>query len=85
MQTTDAKAKDVGSLRVAMCQVYTEEWAIDANLARTLGALEEAAAEGAELAITPECVLHGYASADSEDYAERMLDVAEPLDGRNVP
>jgi predicted amidohydrolase len=84
MQTTDAKARGVPSLRVAMCQVYTEEWAIDANLARTLEALEEAAAEGAELAITPECVLHGYASADCQDYADRMLDIAEPPDGPNL-
>jgi len=49
-----------------------------------LGALEEAAAGGAELAITPECVLHGYASTDSEGYPERMLEIAERLDGRNL-
>jgi len=67
-----------------MCQVYTEEWAVESNLLRTIEALEEAAAHGAELAITPECVLHGYASSESENYAERMLEIAEPLDGRNL-
>ena len=43
------------TLRVAMCQVYTEEWAVDANLRRTLESLHEAKRLGADLAITPEC------------------------------
>ena len=76
MKTPDIYENSPPSIRVAMCQVYTEAWAIEANLARTLEALEEATAQGADLAITPECVLHGYASTESEDCGKRMLDIA---------
>jgi predicted amidohydrolase len=71
-------------LRVALCQVYTEQWNVAANLERTLAALDEAARQGAELAITPECVLHGYGFDGVDDYRARMLEVAERLDGPNV-
>lgn len=72
-----------GVLRTALCQVYTEPWAVRDNLGRTLAALDEAAAKGAALAITPECVLHGYAGK-GEDYSERMHEVAEPADGETI-
>jgi len=71
-------------LKLALCQVRTEEWAVSENLRRTLSALEEAAARGAQLAITPECVLHGYASNNSKDFRRRMMRVAERLDGPNL-
>ncbi len=70
-------------MRVAMCQVRTKQWALGENLERTLKALEEASAKGAELAITPECVLHGYAEK-CPDFRERMLEVAEPVDGESM-
>jgi predicted amidohydrolase len=74
------------TLRVALCQVHTEDWAIDANVKRTMEALEEAAEQGAELAITPECVVHGYGYADlkADFFPARMLEIAEHLDGPNI-
>lgn len=59
-------------LRVAMCQVLTKAWDMEGNLVRTLDALRDAAAQGAELAITPECVLHGYGDARSPEDKERL-------------
>jgi len=47
-------------LRVALCQVHTAAWDCDGNTQRTLAALQDAARHGADLAVTPECVLHGY-------------------------
>ena len=73
-------------LTVALCQIRTEEWARDGNLSRTLDALDDAAG-AAELAITPECVLHGYpgrGGMQRSEYAERMLAIAETVDGPSV-
>lgn len=74
-------ASDVESppINVALCQVYTEQWAAAENTRRTLEALDEAADRGAHLAITPECVLHGYAER-CEDYEGRMCEAAVPLE-----
>jgi predicted amidohydrolase len=60
-------------LRLAMCQVLTKAWDMEGNLGRTLDALREAAAQGAELAITPECVLHGYGDARTDEEKARLL------------
>ena len=74
------------TLRVALCQVHTEDWAIDANVKRTMEAMEQAAEQGAELAITPECVIHGYGYANlkEDSFPARMLEIAERLDGPNI-
>ena len=69
------------SLMVGLCQIKTEEWAVDRNLRRTLEALDEAAAGGAELAITPECVLNGYPGDQSPAARERFGASAVLLDG----
>jgi len=70
-------------LRVALCQVQTEPWETEQNLLRTIASLEEAAKKGAELAITPECVLHGYPKVGPDDY-ERVRAAAESLDGHSM-
>ena len=46
-------------LKLGICQIYTEAWDLEGNFQRTLAALKDAASQGAQLAITPECVLHG--------------------------
>lgn len=71
------------SLKVGICQVYTEQWAVEDNLRRTIEAIEAAAEQGAEIAITPECVLHAYAEK-GDNFFERLLEVAEPIDGKNM-
>jgi predicted amidohydrolase len=81
-KTPDIYADNPPLLRVAMCQIRTEEWDIEGNLARTLAALAEAAAEGAQLAVTPECVLHGYGF--EREGTPRVLDLADTPDSANV-
>ncbi len=68
-------------LKVALCQIYTEKWAAEDNLKRTVAAIETAAQKGAEIAVTPECVLLGYPIDDSPAPHSRLLKSAEPLDG----
>jgi len=81
MITPDMDSQDAPCLNVGLCQVYTEAWAVEENLERTLTALAQARAEGAEFAIVPECVLHGYGPTNADGYRDRMLEIAEPLDG----
>ena len=76
------------SLKVGICQIYTEQWAFEDNLRRTMEAIETAAGKGAEIAITPECVLHGFArpAADmtKSQFHKKLRKVSEPLDGPTI-
>ena len=76
------------TLKIGMCQVYTEEWAVDANIKRTLEAIDLAANQGAEIAITPECVFHAYPMDDSKgksgSFRKRLYDIAESPDGEHL-
>lgn len=75
-------------IKIGMCQVYTEEWAVEANIKRTLEAIDLAATLGAEIAITPECVFHGYAfdntNGKSETFRKKLYDIAESPDGEHL-
>jgi predicted amidohydrolase len=77
------QSKDDFTFRVGLCQIYTEEWAVKENLERTLAAIEEAAFQGADLAITPECVIQGYPSR-TKNYEQRMREAAVPADGKTL-
>lgn len=70
--------------RVGLCQVETRPWDIEGNTSRLLTAMDEAAAQGAEVIITPECVLHGYAFEDAETTLRRTAELAETAEGPNV-
>lgn len=84
-QTTPTSAtEDFDILRVGLCQVYTEPWAVEDNLNRTIAAIEEAAAQGAEVAVTPEAVVLGYPDHDSEQARLRFRALAEPVDGARM-
>ncbi len=72
---------DPATLRLGLCQVYTRQWDVEGNFERALASLEEAARQGADLAVTPECVIHGYGFDTVEDYEAEMTRVAEPLEG----
>src|SRR5665648_49786 len=76
------------TLKIGMCQVYTEEWAVEANITRTLEAIDLAAKQGAEIAVTPECVFHAYPMDDSkgksESFRRRLYDLAESPDGEHL-
>ncbi len=81
-KTPDLDRYDGPRLRVALCQVGTQPWDVAGNVSRTLDALEESAAAGAQLAVTPECVIHGYGWA--HDVESRLAGAAEPIDGPSV-
>ncbi len=81
----DIYAPNSPALRLGLCQVWTEAWDVEGNLERTLTALEEAASQGAQLTITPECVFHGYGLGENqEDTGRRLEEVAEPLNGSRI-
>ncbi|HYF48781.1 MAG TPA: carbon-nitrogen hydrolase family protein [Planctomycetota bacterium] len=69
------------TFKLAMCQIATEQWAVDANFQRTIAALEQAGQRRAHLAITPECVLTGYGDHDQKKQFPRLRETAERLDG----
>ena len=71
-------------LRLGLCQVETREWDEEGNLRRLLESLDEAGAQGAQLAITPECVLHGYGMLAPGEDPRRLWEAAEPLDGPRI-
>ncbi len=75
-------------LKIGMCQVFTEEWAVEANIKRTLEAIDLASEQGAEIAVTPECVFHGYpideTKGKSESFRNKLFSVAETTDSRNL-
>jgi predicted amidohydrolase len=76
------------TLRIGLCQVFTEEWEIEKNIHRALEAIDLAASQGAEIAITPECVIHAYPFDDtlgkSESFKEKLYSIAEPADGEHL-
>ncbi len=76
------------TLKIGMCQVFTEEWAVEANIKRTLEAIDLASGQGAEIAITPECVFHGYpvdkSKGKSDTFRKKLFDVAESLDSMHL-
>ncbi len=76
------------SFQLAMCQVETTEWALDTNFANAVASLREAKEKGADFAVCPECVIHGYPLAKSyethEQHDQRVKDIAEPLDGERI-
>jgi predicted amidohydrolase len=64
-------------MRVAVAQIEPTLAEKERNLARCLGQLEAAAAEGTELLVLPECALPGYMF----DSAEEALPLAEEIPG----
>lgn len=71
-----------------MCQVFTEEWQVEANIRRALEAIDIAAMQGAEIAVTPECVFHGYpvdeTNGKSHAFRKKLFAIAETPDGENL-
>ncbi len=73
------------SIKVGMCQVYTEAWAVESNIANAMASINEAADRGAELVITPECVIHGYGfEGYTTSLWEDTMRCAVPVDGEIV-
>lgn len=80
--------KGYPKVRIGMCQVYTEEWEVEANINRTLEAIDEAASQGAEVAVTPECVFHGYpideTNGKSDTFRKRLFGIAESPESEHL-
>lgn len=68
---------------VGMCQVETHPFDCEANRERAIAALKEAGEQGCEIAITPECVVHGYGFLD--DKAELLEKVAAAAETQAGP
>ena len=81
----DYYRKPYSTIKIGMCQVYTDEWAVEANIARALEAIDLAAGQGAEIAVTPECVIQGYpvdeTKGKSESIKRKLFSMAEPPNG----
>ena len=70
-------------VRIASCSIIPTKWEKDANYQKMCDFLRRAAAQGAEVAVTPEGCLEGYVPivAIEEGRGPEMMAVAEPLDG----
>lgn len=60
MKTPNIYEGNYRKLKVAICQIATKQWDVKGNYEKILNALEESAQKGADIAITPECSIHGY-------------------------
>ncbi len=67
------------TVRVGMMSGVPVKWDLDANFNTFLARLEEADAAGAEIFVTPECWLDGYAAPDAASTPEKLREVAQDL------
>jgi len=69
-----------GAVRLALMKAVPEKWDLSGNFELFRGLLEDARAAGADLFITPECWLDGYAAGDPTSTKERLQGIAQGLD-----
>ena len=69
------------TVKIGLCQTATVEWDVEGNFDRILRDITAAAQQGAELIITPECALNGYAGPGLPDWKSRFPGTTEPMDG----
>ena len=75
------------SLKVAAISLKVKPWDKQANAAKMEQLFKQAAQRGAEVAVVPEGALEGYVVNEvlqQPEMADRMLEVAEPLDGAYI-
>src|SRR5688572_12705167 len=86
----EGSAGDSTRLRVASCSVMPSKWDKTGNADKVERAVRNAAAQGAELIVTPEGVLEGYVEnlviyekdpQTKEELTRRFNEMAEPVDG----
>jgi predicted amidohydrolase len=73
-------AKDQGKLRLGLLRAVPVKWDLDANFKIFLAGVDLATQQKAELLITPECWLDGYASPAADSTPERIRGIAQNLD-----
>lgn len=64
-------------LRLAIMQGVPHKWALEENFSVFLEQIEHAASERAEMFVTPECWLDGYAAPAKDSSLERLRSVAQ--------
>ena len=74
---TDVK----NTVAIAQMRGVPVKWDIDANLATFVAQANAAGAEHPDIFITPECWLDGYAAPDKASTREKLMQVAQPLEG----
>ncbi len=76
--TSDKPASD--SVRLALMRSVPEKWNLDLNFQTFLTCADMAGKQKADVLITPECWLDGYACAAKNSTPERLQTIAQPLD-----
>jgi predicted amidohydrolase len=77
--------EDSGAVKIGLCQTATVEWDVEDNFRRVIADIETAARQGAELIITPECVLNGYAGPGCcDDWKTRFPAATSHRDGAHL-
>ena len=76
-QATQSKSN---SVRLALMRAVPTKWDLDGNFKVFLAAVKLAAQSHANILITPECWLDGYASAAENSTPERIRGIAQPLE-----
>lgn len=71
-------------MKIGLCQTETIEGELEGNFRRVLADIRAAAERGAELIVTPECVLSGYAGSYSDDEKARFAETAVTLKGSEI-
>ena len=74
-------------VKATAISIKPEKWDKQSNADKVERFVREAAKDGPDLIVTPEGVLEGYVTGDvinDPGLAQRMLDVAEPIDGPYV-
>ena len=66
-------------IRLALIQGVPEKWDPDANIEVFLKNADEAGKNDADILITPECWLDGYASVDKNSSVDRLRTIAQDL------
>lgn len=67
------------AVRLALLRAVPQKWDLDANFKVFLEGLDVAARREAEVFITPECWLDGYASAARDSTKQRLRSIAQDL------
>jgi predicted amidohydrolase len=71
------------TLRLALMKAMPEKWDLQANFEAFLRLIDQAGTANADLFVTPECWLDGYAAADKTSTPERLRAIAQ--DPENSP
>lgn len=67
--------------RLALMQTVPVKWDLERNFETFLAMLRIASKQEADIFITPECWLDGYAAPDKQSTPEKLREIAQPLHG----